>query len=74
MTLRHSLRTTLAAGVVAAAVVPVWAGPAVADHDAPCSVGEVPGSERLADAHGRTTRPSTGCTCSRPRRSRRAGA
>ncbi|WP_210651175.1 S8 family serine peptidase [Nocardioides sp. SYSU D00065] len=45
------LRTTLAAGVVAASVVPVWAAPAVADHDAPCSIGEVPGSERLADTH-----------------------
>ncbi|NPD04718.1 S8 family serine peptidase [Nocardioides sp. zg-1308] len=46
------LRTTLAAGVVAASVVPLWAGsPAHADHDAPCSVGEVPGSERLADTH-----------------------
>ena len=45
------LRTTLAAGVVAAAVVPVWAGPAAAEHDAPCSVGEVPGSEPLADTH-----------------------
>ncbi len=48
---RARLRTTLAAGVVAAAVVPVWAGPALADHDAPCSVGEIPGSERLADTH-----------------------
>ena len=46
------LRTTLAAGVVAASVVPVWAGaPAYADHDAPCSVGEIPGSEQLADTH-----------------------
>ncbi len=44
-------RTTLAAGLLASAVVPVWAGPAAADHDAPCSVGEVPGSERLADTH-----------------------
>lgn len=48
---RLRLRTTLAAGVVAVSVVPVWAGPADADHDAPCSVGEVPGSERLADTH-----------------------
>ncbi|WP_374454357.1 S8 family serine peptidase [Nocardioides sp.] len=45
------VRTTLAAGLLAAAVVPVWAGPAAADHDAPCSVGEVPGSEQLADTH-----------------------
>ncbi len=45
------LRTTLAAGVVAASVVPVWAGPAAADHDALCSVGEIPGSEPLADTH-----------------------
>lgn len=45
------LRTTLAAGVVAAAVVPVWAGPAAADHDAPCAVDQIPGSERLADTH-----------------------
>ena len=51
MTLRHVLRTTLAAGVVAATVVPVWAAPATADHDAPCLVGEVPGSEPLADTH-----------------------
>lgn len=48
---RARLRTTLAAGVVAAAVVPVWAGPSAADHEAPCSVSEVPGSERLADTH-----------------------
>lgn len=47
------VRTTLAAGLLAAAVVPVWAGPAAADHDAPCSVGEVPGSERLADTHAK---------------------
>lgn len=45
------LRTTFAAGVLAASVVPVWAGPAAADHPAPCSSGEVPGSERLADTH-----------------------
>lgn len=51
MPVRTRLRTTLAAGVIATAVVPVWAGPARADHDAPCSVGEVPGSERLADTH-----------------------
>jgi membrane-anchored mycosin MYCP len=49
-----SLRTTLAAGVVAASVVPVWAGtPAYADHEAPCSAGEVPGSEQLADTHAK---------------------
>lgn len=47
----HALRTTLAAGVVAVSVVPVWAGPAVADHEAPCLVSEVLGSERLADTH-----------------------
>lgn len=47
----NHLRTALAAGVVAAAIVPVWAGPASAEHEAPCSVTEVPGSERLADTH-----------------------
>ena len=47
-----SLRTTLAAGVVAASVVPVWAvAPAYADHEAPCSAGELPTSEPLADTH-----------------------
>ena len=45
------LRTTLAAGVVAAAIVPVWASPAHADHEAPCSITELPDSERLADTH-----------------------
>jgi membrane-anchored mycosin MYCP len=45
------LRTTVAAGALAASVVPVWAGPAAADHPAPCLPGEVPGSERLADTH-----------------------
>jgi len=49
--MNRALRTTLAAGVVAASVVPVWAGPAAADHEAPCSAGEVPGSEPLADTH-----------------------
>ena len=44
-------RTTLAAAALAASVVPVWAAPATADHDAPCLVGEVPGSEPLADTH-----------------------
>lgn len=53
MTRGSGLRATLAAGLLAVAVVPVWAGPAVADHEAPCSVGEVPGSERLADTHTR---------------------
>lgn len=55
MSARHAsrLRTTLAAGVVAAAVVPVWAGPAAAEHAAPCSVSEVPGSEQLADTHSK---------------------
>jgi membrane-anchored mycosin MYCP len=51
MPVRARLRTTLAAGVVAASFVPAWASPAAADHEAPCSVGEVPGSERLADTH-----------------------
>ena len=50
---RARLRTTLAAGLVAASVVPLWATPASAEHDAPCSVGEVPGSEQLADTHSR---------------------
>lgn len=45
------LRTALAAGAVATVIVPAWAGPARADHDAPCSITEVPGSERLADTH-----------------------
>jgi membrane-anchored mycosin MYCP len=49
--MNRALRTTLAAGVVAASLVPVWAGPAAADHEAPCSAGEVPGSEPLADTH-----------------------
>ena len=44
-------RTTLAAAALAASLVPVWAAPATADHDAPCLVGEVPGSEPLADTH-----------------------
>ncbi len=47
-------RSSLAAGVVAACALPVWAAaPAHADHEAPCLVGEVPGSERLADTHAR---------------------
>ena len=46
---RARLRTTLVAGLVAAGAVPLWATPAAAEHDAPCSVGEVPGSEQLAD-------------------------
>ena len=50
---RLRVRTTLAAAVVAASVVPVWAGPALADHDAPCSVDAVPGSEQLADTHAK---------------------
>ncbi len=49
----NALRTSLAAGLLAAAVVPVWAGPAAADHQAPCSVGELPDSERLADTHSK---------------------
>lgn len=47
------VRTTLAAGLLATAVVPVWAGPAAADHPAPCSAGELPDSERLADTHAK---------------------
>ena len=50
---RPAVRTTLAAGLLAASVVPVAAGPAAADHDAPCLVTEVPGSERLADTHAK---------------------
>ena len=46
-------RTTLAAGLLAASVVPLGAAPAAADHDAPCLVTEVPGSERLADTHAK---------------------
>ena len=45
------VRTTLAAGLLAASVVPLGAAPAAADHDAPCLVSEVPDSERLADTH-----------------------
>ncbi|KQV63306.1 hypothetical protein ASC64_17025 [Nocardioides sp. Root122] len=45
------MRTTVAAGLLASAVVPLWATPAAADHDAPCLVSEVPGSEQLADTH-----------------------
>ena len=38
--------------VVLASVLPLWVGaPAHADHEAPCLVGEVPGSEMLADTH-----------------------
>jgi membrane-anchored mycosin MYCP len=48
---RSLLRTTVVAGVLAASAVPVWTGPAAADHPAPCLPGEVPGSERLADTH-----------------------
>ena len=47
------LRTTLAAGLLAASVVPLGAAPAVADHDAPCLVTELPDSERLADTHAK---------------------
>lgn len=49
----NRVRTTLAAGLLATAVVPAWAGPAAADHPAPCSVTELPDSERLADTHTR---------------------
>lgn len=48
---RPAVRTTLAAGLLAAALVPCGAPPAAADHDAPCLETEVPGSERLADTH-----------------------
>ena len=48
---RARWRTTLATAAVATAIVPAWAAPARADHEAPCSVTEVPGSERLADTH-----------------------
>ena len=48
---RFPVRTTLAGGLLAASVVPLGAAPAAADHDAPCLVTEVPGSERLADTH-----------------------
>lgn len=48
------VRGSLAAGVVLACVAPVCAGaPAYADHDAPCLVGEVPGTDRLADTHAK---------------------
>jgi len=50
---RPSPRTALAAGLLAAAVVPLGAAPAAADHDAPCSVAELPDSERLADTHAK---------------------
>jgi len=50
---RPSLRTTLAAGLLAASIVPLGASPAAADHDAPCLESEVPGSERLADTHAK---------------------
>ena len=45
------VRTTLAAGLLAASVVPLGAPPAAADHSAPCLESEVPDSERLADTH-----------------------
>ncbi|MCF6378078.1 S8/S53 family peptidase [Nocardioides KLBMP 9356] len=45
------MRTSFAAALLATAVVPVWAAPAMADHEAPCMESEVPGSERLADTH-----------------------
>ena len=50
---RAPVRTTLAAGLLAASVVPLGAAPAAADHDAPCLESEVPGSERLADTHAK---------------------
>jgi membrane-anchored mycosin MYCP len=50
---RPSVRTTLAAGLLAASLVPLGAAPASADHDAPCLESEVPGSERLADTHAK---------------------
>ena len=48
---RASGRAVWVAGLLAASLAPVWSAPAHADHDASCSVGEVPGSERLADTH-----------------------
>ncbi|GAA1944575.1 S8 family serine peptidase [Nocardioides hwasunensis] len=49
---RARLRVTLATGLLAASVMPLWAGaPAYADHDAPCNPGQIPGNERLADTH-----------------------
>lgn len=50
---RAPVRTTLAAGLLAASVVPLGAAPAAADHDAPCLESEVPGSEQLADTHAK---------------------
>ena len=50
---RPLVRTTLAAGLLAASIVPLGAAPAAADHDAPCLESEVPGSERLADTHAK---------------------
>lgn len=48
------LPPALATLVVLASVVPLGVGaPAHADHEAPCAVGEVPGSERLADTHAK---------------------
>lgn len=46
------LRTALASGVVAAAVLPgtvLLAAPAHAEEDAPCQTDQIPGSEQLAD-------------------------
>ncbi len=37
--------------MVVSAIVPVWAGPASAEHEAPCAITELPDSERLADTH-----------------------
>ncbi len=37
--------------MVASAIVPVWASPASAEHEAPCAITELPDSERLADTH-----------------------
>ncbi|WP_416955132.1 S8 family serine peptidase [Nocardioides sp. T5] len=50
---RPPVRTALAAGLLAASVVPLGASPAAADHDAPCLESEGPGSERLADTHAK---------------------
>jgi membrane-anchored mycosin MYCP len=50
---RPHVRTTLAAGLLAASIVPLGAAPAAADHDAPCLESEVPGSEPLADTHAK---------------------
>ena len=46
---------------------------AYAADDGVCSETDMPGSERLADSEAKDNPPSSGCTCSRRRRSRRQG-